>query len=123
MLTFKLSDETEFRCSVCQNPIASVGNGRIVVVGLPNSGRLGIRPSLWEHVLMATKRTKADKAQRRADRTDSFARCTLGVLVSAVLPSDQRLSFHGKLEVRQAINAVTGTRRFGLWHFPSQGCF
>jgi hypothetical protein len=36
ILTLKLSDETEFRCSVCQNPIASVGNGRIVVVGLPD---------------------------------------------------------------------------------------
>ena len=36
MLTFKLSDETEFRCSVCQNPVASVGNGRIVVVGMPD---------------------------------------------------------------------------------------
>ena len=36
MLTFKLSDETEFRCSACQNPVASVRNGRIVVVGLPD---------------------------------------------------------------------------------------
>ena len=36
MLTFKLSDRTEFRCSVCQDPIASVGNGRIVIVGLPD---------------------------------------------------------------------------------------
>jgi len=36
MLTFKLSDETEFRCSVCHDSIASVRNGRIVVVGLPD---------------------------------------------------------------------------------------
>lgn len=36
MLTFKLSDETEFRCSVCHDPVASVRNGRIVVVGLPD---------------------------------------------------------------------------------------
>src|ERR1700682_4512712 len=36
MLTFKLSYEHEIRCSVCQDAIASVGNGRIVVVGLPD---------------------------------------------------------------------------------------
>jgi len=32
--TFKLSDETKFRCSACQSPIASVGNDRFVMVGL-----------------------------------------------------------------------------------------
>jgi hypothetical protein len=31
---------------------------------------LGIQPSLWEYVGMATKRTKADKAQRQADQLD-----------------------------------------------------
>jgi len=31
---------------------------------------LGISPSQWEHVGMATKRTKADKAQRQADQLD-----------------------------------------------------
>ena len=36
MLTFKLSDENEFRCSACQIPIASFGNGRFVVAGLPD---------------------------------------------------------------------------------------
>jgi hypothetical protein len=36
MLTFKLSDENTFRCSACQNPVALVGNGQIVVVGLPD---------------------------------------------------------------------------------------
>ena len=36
MLTFKLSDKTEFRCSICQNAVASVGNGRFVIVGLPD---------------------------------------------------------------------------------------
>jgi hypothetical protein len=36
LLIFKLSDETEFRCSICHNPVASVGNGRFVTVGLPD---------------------------------------------------------------------------------------
>ncbi len=34
------------------------------------SGGLGIRPSLWEHIGMATKRTKADKAQRQSDQLE-----------------------------------------------------
>ena len=59
MLTFKLSDETEFRCSVCQNPIASVGNGRIVVVGLPD-----LIAAFREHV--ARYHTKEDASQSAA---------------------------------------------------------
>jgi hypothetical protein len=31
---------------------------------------LGISPSRWKNVTMATKRTKADKAQRQADQLD-----------------------------------------------------
>lgn len=60
MLTFKLSDETEFRCSTCQNPIASVGNGRIVVVGLPD-----LIAAFREHV--GRYHTKED-ARQAADR-------------------------------------------------------
>jgi hypothetical protein len=60
MLTFKLSGETEFRCSVCQNPIASVGNGRIVVVGLPD-----LIAAFREHV--ARYHTKED-ARQASDR-------------------------------------------------------
>jgi hypothetical protein len=33
-------------------------------------GGLGIRPSLWEHIDMAIKRTKADLAQRKADQLE-----------------------------------------------------
>jgi hypothetical protein len=59
MLTFKLSDETEFRCSVCQNPVASVRNGRIVVVGLPD-----LIAAFRDH--LARYHTKEDVSQAAA---------------------------------------------------------
>jgi len=60
MLMFKLSDGYEFRCSACQNPIASVRNGRIVVVGLPD-----LIAAFREHV--ARYHTKED-ARQASDR-------------------------------------------------------
>jgi hypothetical protein len=58
-------------------------------------------------------------------RSDSFARCTLGVLVSAgaaicLAPCGSAL---GEWNLGQAINAVTGTRRLGFLASPSQECF
>jgi hypothetical protein len=35
-LTLQLSDENEFYCSACQNSIASIGNGRFIVSGIPD---------------------------------------------------------------------------------------
>src|SRR3954469_10312693 len=54
-----------------------------------------------------------------------FARCTLGVLVSAgaaicLAPCGSAL---GEWNLGQAINAVTGTRRLGFLASPSQECF
>ena len=43
---------------------------------------LGIRPSLWETVGMAEKRTKADKEQRQADQLDDKAERRREQLVS-----------------------------------------
>ena len=43
MLTFNLSDENEFRCSACQIPIASFGNGRFVVAGFRSCPRIGFQ--------------------------------------------------------------------------------
>jgi hypothetical protein len=60
MLMFKLSDGYEFRCSACQNSIASVRNGRIVVVGLPD-----LIAAFREHV--ARYHTKED-ARQASDR-------------------------------------------------------
>lgn len=34
MLTFKLSDKNDFYCSACQQPVASLGNGRFIVATL-----------------------------------------------------------------------------------------
>jgi len=60
MLTFKLSYEHEFRCSVCQDPIASVGNGRIVVVGLPD-----LIAAFREHVRRYHMKEEASQAPDR----------------------------------------------------------
>ena len=57
MLTFKLSDKTEFRCSACQNSVASVRNGRIVVVGLPD-----LIVAFREHVLRYHANQNASQA-------------------------------------------------------------
>jgi hypothetical protein len=35
-LVFKLSDQNEFYCSACGCAVASIGNGRFVVSGLPD---------------------------------------------------------------------------------------
>ena len=59
MLTFKLSDETEFRCSICHDAVASVRNGRIVVVGLPD-----LIAAFRDH--LARYHTKEDVSQAAA---------------------------------------------------------
>ena len=51
---------------------------------------------------------------RTLRRAIGFARCKLGVLVSAVLPPDCRPFHLQGWKLGQAINAVTGTRRLGF---------
>src|SRR3984893_9360746 len=72
MLTFKLSDETEFRCSVCHDSIASVRNGRIVVVGLPD-----LIAAFRDH--LARYRTKKEDVSQAAARMGGGHRAFIGV--------------------------------------------
>ena len=72
MLTFKLSDETEFRCSVCHDSIASVRNGRIVVVGLPD-----LIAAFRDH--LARYHTKKEDVTQAAARMGGDYRAFVGV--------------------------------------------
>jgi hypothetical protein len=44
-LVFKLSDQNEFYCSACGSTVASIGNGRFVIGGIP-----GLIAAFKEHV-------------------------------------------------------------------------
>lgn len=57
-LIFRLSDENEFHCSACGNPVASLGNGRFIV----GTGIRDLIAAFREHV--GRYHTKEDASQK-----------------------------------------------------------